>query len=184
MSLSRRQLLSAAVGLGSAVLVPSAAFAAVRPVSGARTLTLRNLHTEESATVTYWENGHYVPDCLHAINHVLRDHRSNQSIAMDVTLIDAVHRLGTLLGSTDVNVISGYRSPATNESLRRQGRAVAKHSYHLLGRAMDVRFNHQGLRSTLKAALKHHDGGVGYYPKERYGFIHLDTGKKRQWGPI
>ena len=38
-----------------------------------------------------------------------------------------------------VEVISGYRSPATNEALRKAGRGVARTSQHTLGRAIDVR---------------------------------------------
>ena len=184
MPLSRRQLLLTSALLGSSAAVPSLALAAGGPESGERRLCLRNLHTEESLKLTYWENGCYVAENLEAINHLLRDHRSNQSTTMDVTLIDSLYRLGRLIGSNEINIISGYRSPDSNELLRRQSSGVAKNSFHLHGRALDVQFTGVSLRNSLKAALKHHRGGVGYYPRKSYGFIHLDTGNKRQWGPI
>jgi len=37
------------------------------------------------------------------------------------------------------SVISGYRSPQTNEQLRERSSGVARHSLHLEGRAIDVR---------------------------------------------
>ncbi|MCA8837786.1 MAG: DUF882 domain-containing protein, partial [Proteobacteria bacterium] len=38
-------------------------------------------------------------------------------------------------------IISGYRSPQTNATLRAQGRGVAKRSLHMQGRALDIRLS-------------------------------------------
>jgi len=76
-------------------------------------------------------------------------------------------------------VISGYRSPATNAYLRRMGSGVAKDSLHTKGRAIDVRLNGVALSDLHRAALQLRAGGVGYY--QASNFVHLDTGRVRHW---
>ncbi len=81
--------------------------------------------------------------------------------------------------SAPFEVVSGYRSPATNAALRRKSRAVAKNSYHMRGMAIDVRLPGRGVTQLRLAALRQRAGGVGYYPGS--GFIHLDVGPLRRW---
>jgi uncharacterized protein YcbK (DUF882 family) len=76
-------------------------------------------------------------------------------------------------------VISGYRSPKTNAALRNKSNGVAKRSLHMQGRAIDVRLTGVDTAQLRKAALALSGGGVGFYPKPR--FVHLDTGRVRQW---
>ena len=76
-------------------------------------------------------------------------------------------------------VISGYRSPRTNEGLRAAGHAVAEHSQHIQGHAMDVRLLGCDLATFRDAALQAKRGGVGYYPSSN--FVHVDTGRVRTW---
>jgi uncharacterized protein YcbK (DUF882 family) len=76
-------------------------------------------------------------------------------------------------------VISGFRSPATNGALQQRGRGVATHSLHLDGRAIDVRLADVDLADLRDAALSLKRGGVGYYRESR--FVHLDTGRVRRW---
>jgi uncharacterized protein YcbK (DUF882 family) len=82
-------------------------------------------------------------------------------------------------GKRDFHVISGYRSPAYNESLRQKGRGVAKHSLHIEGKAVDIRVPGVKLSNLRRAALSLQYGGVGYYPST--GFVHLDSGNFRTW---
>ena len=145
-----------------------------------RRLGLHNLHTGETLDVTYWENGDYVPDALTAIDHLLRDHRSNEAHPIDTRLLDTLSRLGQRLDfNRRYEVISGYRSPATNEMLRRQGREVALRSMHMEGKAIDMRAPGLDLRRVRTKARDLEAGGVGYYT--RSGFIHLDVGPVRTW---
>jgi uncharacterized protein YcbK (DUF882 family) len=75
---------------------------------------------------------------------------------------------------------SGYRSPAYNAALARRSKGVAKNSYHMTGRAADLRV--QGVSTkVLYAYLKSHPkrGGIGCCMGG--GYIHIDTGRKRQW---
>jgi len=146
-----------------------------------RRLTFHNLHTEERLTAVYWERGEYVPEALAAIDGVLRDHRTGEVRQMSPGLIDLLHDLATRLGEAGpVQVISGYRSPATNALLRGEDPdGVAEGSLHLFGEAVDLRFERRSLRRVRDAALSLRGGGVGYYP--RSGFVHLDTGRLRRW---
>ena len=76
-------------------------------------------------------------------------------------------------------VISGYRSPATNAKLRAAGHAVAEKSQHMEGHAMDVRLKGCSLTKLRDLALAAGRGGVGFYP--RSNFVHIDTGRVRSW---
>jgi uncharacterized protein YcbK (DUF882 family) len=149
-------------------------------VQAGRQLTFHNLHTGEKLSVVYWENGHYLDDALAAVNHVLRDHRSDEQCAMDCQLLDQLYGLQRRLDSTrPFEVISGYRSPATNAKLRQRSNGVAKRSLHMQGKAIDIRLSGCELERLHRAALDLEAGGVGYYPES--GFIHVDTGRVRSW---
>lgn len=177
MSRSRRQFLK--LGAGSLIAAASTNVAAKQTPT--RSLRLRNLHTDEVITATYWEQGRYQLDSLSEINQVLRDHRANEATDIDPILLDQLHQLQSNLGHQgELQIISAYRSPETNAKLARQGHKVAKRSFHMQGRAIDIRVPGIHLGTTHKAALAMQAGGVGYYP--RSGFIHLDTGRVRRWG--
>lgn len=74
-------------------------------------------------------------------------------------------------------VTSGFRDPGRNA---RAGGAEG--SKHLTGDAVDVQFqgNEQDTINLIKVASEKGMGGIGVY---RPGFLHLDTGSKRVWGP-
>jgi len=147
---------------------------------GQRALIMRNLHTGEKLTRTYWVNGEYLAEPLAEFSHLLRDHRSNESHPMDPQLLDLLHQLQHEVGSNKpFEIISGYRSPKTNAKLRGKSKGVAKRSLHMLGKAIDVRLPGQDLAKLRQAALSLKAGGVGYYPKS--DFLHVDTGRVRYW---
>ena len=146
-----------------------------------RKLSLLNLHTGERASSTFWAEGQYQIDELNTLNRLLRDHRNNQITSMDPQLLSNIHQLQQLVGNTDeIHIISGYRSPETNEKLRKMGHKVAKRSFHLSGQAIDLRMPKMALSTMRKVALNQRAGGVGYYPGSN--FLHMDTGRVRQWG--
>lgn len=146
-----------------------------------RELAFHNTHTGERLRIAYWEDGRYVPGALREINHLMRDHRRNESHRIDTKLLDQLFILRKKLGtSKPFHIISGYRSPKTNALLRSQGRrGVAKRSLHMSGRAIDIRMPGRSLSKVRLAALSMHAGGVGYYPGAN--FVHLDTGRVRRW---
>jgi uncharacterized protein YcbK (DUF882 family) len=177
----RRLFLSTAAGAAVALLAgrPSAADA---PYSAGRerSLSFLNTHTGESVSAVYWADGAYRDEGLTALDRVLRDHRTGAIHAIDTRLFDLLHALrGDLRTRSPYHVISCYRSPATNASLRSQGRAVAEHSLHMEGKAMDVRVPGVRLDDLHEAAVARRAGGVGYYSGP--SFVHVDVGRVRYW---
>lgn len=145
-----------------------------------RTISFRHMHTAEELTVTYKVNGRYIDSALEKINHVLRDWREDKPIKMDPHLIDLVWDVHRELGAKEpIFVICGYRSPGTNSMLRRRSRGVAKHSQHMLGKALDFRIPGVPLEDLRAAGLRAQRGGVGFYASSN--FVHLDTGSVRHW---
>ena len=178
-AIGRRDLLEAA-----SVAAALAAFAgpavATIALAETRTLSFVHLHTGERLDATYWADGAFVPDELTAVDRLLRDFRSGDVKPIDVRLLDRLYALRRAMrSSAPFEVISGYRSPATNAALRRKSRAVAKNSYHMRGMAIDIRLPGRGVTQLRHAALLQRAGGVGYYPSS--GFIHLDVGPLRRW---
>ena len=138
MGMDRRAVLRLGFGVAASLAGASPAFG--RAVSSARTLALDNIHTGERLDATYWERGGYLPDALAAIDRILRDHRTDEVTEMDTRLLDLLHALRATLGSRRrFEVFSGYRSPATNAALFEEGHGVAEHSFHIVGKAIDVR---------------------------------------------
>ncbi len=143
-------------------------------------IALKNLHTPESLDLEFFRDGAYVPDALAAIQVLLRDYRNGEQHAIDPPLLDYLHDVALNFGVDPVfSVISGYRSPQTNELLREHGSGVARRSLHLEGRAIDVRLAGVDCADLANGALGLRRGGVGYYRKS--DFVHLDTGAFRTW---
>jgi len=145
-----------------------------------RSLIFQNPHTGEKLGLTYFEKGRYLSDALDEISYLLRDHRTGDIHPIDPELLDQLHDLKQMLGlSQPIGIICGYRSPLTNARLHAEHRGVANNSFHMYGRAVDIRIERFDLRRIHNAAIAMHRGGVGYYPESN--FIHLDTGTFRTW---
>jgi uncharacterized protein YcbK (DUF882 family) len=147
---------------------------------GARQLSFYHTHTAEELSVTYYSNGEYDSEALAELNHFFRDFRTRDVTEMDPGVFDILFDIQKDSGSTGVyQVISGFRSPATNEMLRSNSGGVAKNSQHLLGRAIDVRLTDLDTAKLRDVAISLERGGVGYYRES--DFVHVDTGRVRQW---
>ncbi|HXP31846.1 MAG TPA: DUF882 domain-containing protein [Stellaceae bacterium] len=175
---SRRRILAFAAGaLVTAAAAPASA--ALR-FTDRRTLSFHHLHTGESLEATYWIDGRYQPRELERINRLLRDFRTGEVYPIDLELLDLLLALRRRLASrAPFQVISGYRSPATNAMLASLTEGVSSNSLHLSGQAIDIRLPDRSLGMMNRAALSLQGGGVGYYP--RSDFIHLDVGRVRRW---
>ncbi len=147
---------------------------------GPRCVSFLHTHTGEALTAAYFQDGSYQAECLARVDHLLRDFRTGDIHPIDPALLDILFELQVRADRDGpFEVISGYRSPATNAMLHRRSEGVAQHSMHLEGRAIDVRLAGY---STLKLAAHARalgSGGVGYY--ERSDFVHVDTGRVRYW---
>lgn len=175
--LARRHLLSLGLAaFGSAL--GGRAFAGSG--GAARRLSFENLHTGESVAVAYWSDGAYLAESVRRIDHVLRDHRTGDVHPIDPRLLDLLHRLRARLDTAaPFQIISGYRSPATNATLADASGGVARNSLHTRGLAVDIRVPGRPLRAVRDAALVLQGGGVGFYP--RSDFVHVDVGRVRAW---
>jgi uncharacterized protein YcbK (DUF882 family) len=180
--ITRREFLKFAAGGALTMMAPSvfARTSLLEPTKGERVLRFQSIHTGEKISATYWADGNYIPEEIAELDRVLRDHRSNEVMAMDHGLYDLLYTLQQQVEKTGTyQVISGYRSPATNAKLRGVSNGVAKRSLHMQGKAIDIRFPGIELKHLRQAALSLRAGGVGYYPKSN--FIHVDTGRPRFW---
>jgi uncharacterized protein YcbK (DUF882 family) len=147
-----------------------------------RTLTFHHTHSDEDLTVTFKRDGRYDEEALKALNHYLRDWRSQEQTTMDRYLFDILWEVyRDVDGKKPIQIISSYRSPATNAMLRRRSSGVARFSQHMLGHAMDFFIPDVPLEQIRFAGLRLQRGGVGFYPTSGSPFVHLDTGSIRHW---
>lgn len=146
-----------------------------------RALRLYNTHTGERMEIIYRRGDQYVPDALSKLDYFLRDHRSGDVRRFDPRLYDILSDLTASVGQpgAEIDIVCGYRTPSTNETLRAHTTGVAKNSLHIQGEAIDLRVPGVDTRKLRKAALALQRGGVGYYPHS--DFIHIDVGRVRQW---
>ncbi len=147
-----------------------------------RTINLYHSHTKESISATFRVNGQYDAATLEKLNWFLRDWRRDEATKMDPHLFDIVWEVYRETGSGEpITIVSAYRSPETNAMLRRRSRAVAKHSQHMLGKAMDMHYNDIPMSTVREIGMRLQKGGVGYYPTAGTPFVHLDAGSVRAW---
>jgi uncharacterized protein YcbK (DUF882 family) len=178
----RRFLKQMVFGSLCAVTLPEIATAAnfIKRPSIHKSIALYHANTGSNLSLTYFEQGQYLPDALDEINLLLRDYHTGDVHPIDPGLVDLLYDLKQLVGFYQpIQVISGYRSPYTNAHLREHSHGVAKHSLHVEGRAIDIRIEGVSTALLRKAAVAMGRGGVGYYP--RANFVHLDTGDIRTW---
>lgn len=167
-------------GAGAALLLSSLPWSARAGRVSVRSLSFDHLHTGERLSVDYAEGEAYLPDALARVDHVLRDHYSDEIHPIDPSLLDLLHEVQRRAGSrAPLQVISGYRSPQTNARLRAEGRGVGTRSLHMRGKAIDIRLADVPSAAIRDMALSMQRGGVGYYA--RNDFVHLDVGRVRRW---
>lgn len=175
--MTRRGFLKVSALFALSIMAPREGLAAAAPK---RVLAFHNLHTDETWEAPYWAKGRYLKGALAQINHIMRDHRTNQIKAIDIRLLDLLYALRKRLGTDEpFQIISGYRSPATNAALCRKGSGVARRSLHMKGKAVDICLPETPLPRLHQAAVSLRRGGVGYYPSS--SFVHVDVGEVRYW---
>jgi uncharacterized protein YcbK (DUF882 family) len=174
--LSRRRFVGSLCGLfTTAALMPRYARAEV-----ARELRFYHTHTDKRLSIAYRDADGYVPEALDELNSFLADFRTGEQMAIDPGLFDILSAMREHTRSTGTyEVISAYRSPATNAALHAQSAGVAEHSLHMVGKAIDLRLTGVELDRLRDTAWSLQLGGVGYYPGSN--FIHVDTGRVRHW---
>lgn len=146
-------------------------------------LYLYNVHTGESFNEIIYEQGSYNLESLVELTKFMRDFRTNDLYPIDINLADYIFEMQKVTGKkVPLLLQSGYRSPKTNEYLASLGHKVAKESFHMKGKAIDIAIDKRtriSLNSLKDVSLNLKLGGIGYYPENE--FIHLDTGDFRYW---
>ena len=150
-----------------------------RASRGRYPMTFFHTHTEECLKIVHTP-GRCPRSERRRINRFLRDFRTGDTHPIDPALLDMICRIQHAAGSRGtIEVISGYRSPKTNKTLRKTSSGVAKKSLHMKGRAIDLRITDIPTVKLRDAARSLRAGGVGYYADS--DFVHLDTGAYRTW---
>jgi uncharacterized protein YcbK (DUF882 family) len=175
-----RALLTSALTLGFCSTTFQTAKAGIIPEQVYR-LRLFETHTLERIDIVYRKGDVYFPDAIQRLDQFLRDHRTGDERELDPRLFDLLHDLSVSVGKSEaeINIVCGYRTPWSNEFLRRTTSGVASHSQHMEGKAIDIRIPGVPTLQLRNAALALHRGGVGFYPKS--AFVHVDVGRIRQW---
>lgn len=184
LSITRRAALRAGLGLGAFVLLraalgPGRARAAAE---APRRLRLISIHTHERADLVFHDGQAFVPEALGELDRLLRDPYTNEVHAIDPAVLDLAWAVASASGrpAGTYEVVSGYRSPATNARLHAASPGgVASRSLHLSGRAIDLRLRGLPTARLRDVALGLARGGVGFYADQ--DFVHLDSGRPRSW---
>jgi uncharacterized protein YcbK (DUF882 family) len=175
--LSRRAFLTTAVTAVPFLATPVAALA---NSIEQRSVSFVHTHTGEHLKATYFRGGHYDPASLARVNYLLRDFRRGEVAEMDTGLLDILYDLQVLADrDSTFEIISGFRSPATNAQLRAKSGGVAEKSLHMQGKALDIRLTGFSTKKLHEYAMSLRRGGVGFYGSS--DFVHVDTGRVRYW---
>jgi uncharacterized protein YcbK (DUF882 family) len=170
-----------------ALSFPAAGAEAVEPAgrfffSGDGVIDLYNAHFDEHLTVRYRDaDGHYDPAALARIEHFFRSRADGKSGPLSLRLIELVDFVQDRYRPLRLTLVSGYRSPELNQTLRSAGHRVAQASLHTEGLAADLQPDGVDLRRLWLDLRALAVGGVGLYQAD--GFLHVDTGAPRFWEP-
>ncbi|WP_162912898.1 DUF882 domain-containing protein [Rhodospirillaceae bacterium SYSU D60014] len=189
-SFGRRHVLAGSCAVLATALLPNAGSAATGSETGTsieallglseRRLVLYNPRTLENLDLVYWRDGHYDPIVLRAVNWFMRDIRAEAAKDIDCALLDLICSMHRATESDEpFTILSGYRSEQTNHQLIEMGVHAAENSFHIQGKAVDLRMSGFSTKGLRYLAAERQVGGIGYYPQD--GFLHLDTGPIRFW---
>ena len=164
-------------------VLPARGVNATSPIVAEYRLRIYHTHAHERLDIVYRRGDVHSPEALNRLDYYLRDYRTGDVHHYDPHVFDLLHELTVSLGRpyAEINVICGYRTPRTNESLRSRSvhSGVAQHSLHMQAEAIDIRLPGVSTSQLRDAAIALHRGGVGYYRAS--DFVHLDVGRVRYW---
>jgi uncharacterized protein YcbK (DUF882 family) len=147
-----------------------------------REIVLRYPYTGEKIDVVYYHDQHYDPRALRAIDKLFRDRHENVAGRIDPELIDFLVDIRTRLNlptNVTFDILSGYRTAATNHTLAKRNGNVATESLHMHGWAVDFRIG--GVNGCAIAAIAKtmQRGAAVCYRRDNH--VHVDLGNIRQW---
>lgn len=152
----------------------------LRGAGDIRSISMYSGRTGERLNTVYWIEGEYIPEAIREINLHMRDWRTGEAVQMDLRTIDIMTAARNLMDTDEPYLLlSGYRSPQTNQMLRSSNGGVAQNSLHMRGQAADLRLQSRSTVQMANAALACRAGGVGRYAGSN--FVHMDCGPIRSW---
>lgn len=129
--------------------------------------------------ITFREkDGTYNGEGLRKINSIYGTDWDEEEQRMSLRLIELLDYLEDYFGGRGLQIVSGYRSPAHNEGLRKGGKLAASSSLHIDAEAIDVVMNGVPSSKINNFLIPQNCCGVGYYHGKA---IHIDTGPPRFW---
>ncbi|MGJ8622476.1 MAG: YcbK family protein [Yoonia sp.] len=179
--ITRRGLLGAFAAT-AVTAAPTYANAAgfLRGAGDIRRIAMHSGRTGERLNTIYWIEGEYIGEAVREINMHMRDWRTGEAVQMDLRTIDIMSAALNLMETDEPYLLlSGYRSPRTNQMLSTRNRGVARNSLHMVGQAADLRLTSRSTAQMASAALACRAGGVGRYSGSN--FVHMDCGPVRSW---
>src|SRR5258708_10987469 len=101
-------------------------------------LLLYNAHTGERIELVYRRGDQYISGALAKLDYFLRDHRTGDVRHFDPRLYDILSDLASSIGKPggEIDIVCGYRTSSTNESLRAHTTTVANNSLHIQPQAI------------------------------------------------
>ncbi len=178
--MNRRRFLTVSTRLAVGLFISTTPIDCFAKKIDSHPLAFYNPHTEEDLKIRYSLKKGCTRSTQHRVNEFLRDFRTDEVHPIDMELMGILCQIKRISGSTGVfEIISGYRSPATNRLLRQRSSGVARHSLHMKGKAVDIRLTDVPTHRVRHIAALLRRGGVGYYPHS--DFVHIDTGRFRTW---
>jgi uncharacterized protein YcbK (DUF882 family) len=174
----RRFLSTAAATLAAPALLVRPARAWTTPE---RILHMWNPRTEEVYHRVYHDGTGYIQQAIDEFDWFARDWRQEETIPMSRDTMDFLSLIQDEFGfDIPFTLLSGYRTRTTNEMLRRSSKGVARESYHMQGKALDITHDELSLQDLAEFARDAHQGGVGVYSQSH--FVHIDSAQVRTWG--
>lgn len=139
-------------------------------------LRMTNANTGEAFDEIVIEKNAWVEESVDLFSRFARDWRRNEVRDINKNVILTALKMQTMMEtSKPTTLLSGYRSAATNSTIR----GASTSSLHIRGYALDLTQPDRSVRQLHRAAVSLKAGGVGYYPNRH--FVHVDCGSVRQW---
>lgn len=141
----------------------------------------------ERAKLLYWKDGDLIDSAYQELCHLMRDVNGKQTAPIDPKLFETLWGTQAFVARYGIEqpleILSGYRTAASNNRLREAGVPAARQSLHITGRAADIRISNLNQEVLGGLIRSFRQGGVGFYfrPGARGGWIHADTGLNRTW---
>ncbi len=152
-----------------------------------RTLNIVRPASGERAKLLYWKDGQLIDSAYQELCHLMRDVNGKETAPIDPKLFETLWGTQAFLArygmETPLEILSGFRTRASNTRLIEQGVPAARQSLHLEGKAADIRVANLNAEVLGGLIRSFRQGGVGFYYRASAsgGWIHADTGLQRSW---